>query len=128
LIYVDTSVLLAKLFAEDRKPPPRFWQEDLVSSRLLVYEAWSRVHRRALGSTHGSLLEQMLVRVAFLDLRDDVLARVMEPFPVPVRTLDAMHLSALLYLAELGVRAPLASYDDRLIAAARALRLPIARL
>jgi len=128
LIYVDTSVLLAKLFTEDKAPPGRFWEEELVSSRLLAYEAWSRVHRRALGSTHGSLLEQMLVRVAFLELRDDVLARAMEPFPVPVRTLDAMHLSSLLYLAERGARAPLASYDDRLIAAARAMRLPIARL
>ena len=128
MIYVDTSVLLAKLFTEDKAPPRRFWEEELVSSRLLVYEAWSRVHRRALGSTHGSLLEQMLVRVSFLELRDDVLARAMEPFPVPVRTLDAMHLSSLLYLAERGVRVPLASYDDRLMAAARAMHLPIARL
>jgi hypothetical protein len=128
LIYVDSSVLLAQLLAEERTPPPRLWEEALVSSRLLAYEAWTRIHRQALGSTHGSLVERMLEGVAFLELRDDVLARAMEPFPVPVRTLDAMHLSSLLYLAERGVKAPLASYDDRLITAARAMRLPIARL
>jgi hypothetical protein len=128
LIYLDTSVLLAKLLTEERAPPRRFWEEGLVSSRLLAYEAWSRINRRALGPTHGSLLAQLLDRVAFLELREDVLARAKDPFPVPVRTLDGLHLASLAFLAERGVRAPLASYDERLVAAARAMRLPIARL
>ena len=38
MIYVDTSVALAHLFAEDRRPPASFWTETLVSSRLLEYE------------------------------------------------------------------------------------------
>jgi hypothetical protein len=128
LIYLDTSVLLAKLLTEERAPPRRFWEEGLVSSRLLVYEAWSRINRRALGATHGPLLAQLLDRVAFLELREDVLARAKDPFPVQVRTLDGLHLASLAFLAERGVRAPLASYDERLVAAARAMRLPIARL
>jgi hypothetical protein len=38
MIYVDTSVALAHLLAEDRCPPPGFWSQDLVTSRLLEYE------------------------------------------------------------------------------------------
>ncbi len=40
MIYVDTSVLLARLLSEDRQPPPWIWDETLVSSRLLEYEGW----------------------------------------------------------------------------------------
>ena len=46
MIYVDTSVALAHLFAEDRRPPASFWIEPLVSSRLLEYEMWTRLHAR----------------------------------------------------------------------------------
>jgi len=35
LIYLDTSVLLAQLYAEDRAPPAAFWAQTLVASRLL---------------------------------------------------------------------------------------------
>jgi hypothetical protein len=41
MIYVDTSVILADLLAEDVHPPPGFWQESLVSSRVLEYEVWT---------------------------------------------------------------------------------------
>lgn len=53
MIYVDTSVALAYLFAEDRSPGENFWQETLVSSRLLAYELWNRVHARNLVQEHG---------------------------------------------------------------------------
>jgi hypothetical protein len=33
LIYLDTSVALAHLLAEDRALPERLWQEPLISSR-----------------------------------------------------------------------------------------------
>ena len=38
MIYLDTSVALAHLLAEDRLPPVSLWHETLVSSRLLEYE------------------------------------------------------------------------------------------
>ncbi len=44
MIYVDTSVVLAHLLTEDRSPPASFWQGNLVSSRLLEYEVWTRLH------------------------------------------------------------------------------------
>jgi predicted nucleic acid-binding protein len=128
LIYFDTSVVIAHLLAEERMPPEAIWRESLVSSRLLVYEAWSRLNRRRLGGSHGALLERVLERIAFLDLRDEVLARALEPFPAPVRTLDALHLSSLAFLASRGIRAELLSYDDRMIAGARAMDLAVADL
>jgi hypothetical protein len=38
VIYLDTSVALAHLLAEDRELPPVLWTEPLISSRLLEYE------------------------------------------------------------------------------------------
>jgi hypothetical protein len=103
-------------------------RESLVSSQLLVYEAWNPLNRRRLGGSQGALLERVLERIAFFDLRGEVLARALEPIPAPVRTLDALHLSSLAFLASRGIRAELLSYDDRMIAGARALDLPVADL
>jgi hypothetical protein len=41
MIYLDTSVALAHLLAEDRCPSPSMWDHPLVSSRLLEYEIWT---------------------------------------------------------------------------------------
>jgi hypothetical protein len=34
VIYLDSSVVLAQLFAEDRRPASGFWSETLIASRL----------------------------------------------------------------------------------------------
>lgn len=125
MIYLDTSVALAQLLAEDRQPPESIWSLPLVSSRLLEYELWTRLHARGLDASHGGLARQLLGRVAFLELVSEVLARAKEPFPVPVRTLDALHLAALHFLVEQGVAVALATYDVRLLGAAVALDLPV---
>ena len=44
----------------------------------------------------------------------NVLARALEPFPAPVRTLDALHLASIEFLRGRGQKVELASYDDRL--------------
>jgi uncharacterized protein len=54
-----------------------------------------------------------------------VLARALEAFPNPVRTLDALHLASMDFLRRQGQVVSLASYDDRLIDAALALRFTI---
>ena len=53
MIYLDTSVALAHLLAEDRAPPDALWHESLIASRLLEYEMWNRLHARRLGRSHG---------------------------------------------------------------------------
>jgi predicted nucleic acid-binding protein len=128
VIYLDTSVALAHLLAEDRRPPDRVWAEALVSSRLLEYELWTRLNARRLGSSHGEAARRLVERVALLELLPNVLARAVEPFPAPVRTLDALHLASIEFLRSRGQRVELASYDDRLAAAARSLGIPLAAL
>jgi len=125
VIYVDTSVVLAELLAEDRSPPARLWESDLVSSRLLEYELWTRVHARKLTSTHGDAARAIVARIALLDLSPLVLGRALDPFPVAVRTLDAFHLASMDYLRGGGQTVVLASYDDRLVRAASALDFPL---
>jgi predicted nucleic acid-binding protein len=126
VIYLDTSVALAELFAEDRKAPDDLWSQPLVSSRLLEYELWTRVNARGSARTHGDGVREVLARVSLVELAPPVLARALEPFPVPVRTLDALHLATLDYLAGMRQPAPLATFDERLRRGAVALGLPIA--
>lgn len=126
MIYLDTSVALAQLLAEDRRPPAALWHESLVSSRLLEYEVWARLHARGLGATHGEPARLLLAHLAFLELDRPVLARALEPFPAAVRTLDALHLAAADFLRRQGVTVTVASYDDRFVALARQMAFPIA--
>lgn len=128
MIYLDTSVALAHLLAEDRVPPDALWTETLVSSRLLEYELWNRLHARGLATSHGDYARNLLDRVAFLELVPPVLSRALSSFPSPVCTLDALHLASLVFLNAQGRDIPLASYDNRMIDAAIALGLPIAEL
>jgi hypothetical protein len=128
VIYLDTSVALAHLLAEDRAPPERLWQEDLISSRLLEYEIWTRIHARKLTRSHADEVRSLLGRVALVELSPPVLVRALEPFPKPVRTLDALHLASIEFLRKQGQRIAVAVYDGRLLDAARALRIPLYQL
>jgi uncharacterized protein len=128
VIYVDTSVALAQLFAEDRVPPSSLWNEELISSRLLEYELWTRVHARGLARSHGEAVKTLLLRIGLVELVAPVLMRAIEPFPTPMRTLDALHLASLDFLRELGQDVRLASYDARQLAAAHALEMECVEL
>jgi len=101
---------------------------DLISSHLLEYEIWNRINIARLGHSHGDAVRALLLRVDLIALNPEILARAVEPFPVKVRTLDALHLASLEFLRAHGQRVELASYDNRLLAAARALDIPIAAL
>jgi hypothetical protein len=57
-----------------------------------------------------------------------VLARALEPFPEAVRTLDAIHLASAEFLKGQGQAIAIATYDARLTAAARRMKLPIHKL
>lgn len=60
-------------------------------------------------------------RIALLELVSPVLSRALEPFPRPVRTLDALHLASAEFLRERQPSMRLATYDARQAAAARAM-------
>jgi predicted nucleic acid-binding protein len=125
VIYVDTSVALAHLLTEARTPFESFWDGGLVSSRLLGYELWTRLHARGVAGSHGDAARRIVGRIAFVELTPNVLARALEPFPAPVRTLDSLHLASVEFLRARGQRVQLASYDKRLVHAARALGIEI---
>lgn len=121
MIYLDTSVALAHLLAEDRAPEPELWDEELVSSRLLEYELWSRLHGQDLGASHGDVARLLIGRLALVELSASVLDRARQPFPSPVRTLDALHLATASFLREQGYRIRIATYDARMSDAATAM-------
>lgn len=125
MIYVDTSVVLAGLLAEDRYPSDAFWSDTLVSSRLLEYEVWVREQTRRLAGTHGDAARALVGRVALLEMVSPVLARALEPFPKPVRTLDALHLASVEFLREREPEIRLATYDTRQAAAAAAMGIAL---
>ena len=128
VIYLDTSVAIAALLAEERRPAREFWDRPMASSRLLTYELWTAIHARALTRTHGEAAHALTDALTLLELDDEVLSRAFEPFPVPLRTLDALHLASMEYLRQLGITVELASYDSRLIAAARGMGFEIVEL
>jgi predicted nucleic acid-binding protein len=128
VIYVDSSVLLADLLAGPGSPPDTLWDEDLASSRLLTYEVWNRINAYGLIISHSSRARGLLGRVNLTEMSDAALARAREPFPVAVRTLDALHLATMEFLRNQGESVTLASYDSRLLTVAQALGISAALL
>jgi len=127
MIYLDTSVVLAYLLAEDRRPPDQLWHEVLVSSRLLEYEIWNRINARGLARSHGESVRSVMARVAILELSITVLVRATEPFRRPVRTLDALHLASADFLRQQKQTVEVASYDERFLSAATAMGFTVSR-
>jgi hypothetical protein len=75
VIYLDSSVALAHLFAEDRVLSESIWQQPLISSRLLEYEVWNRFHARGLDRSHADAVRALIGRVALIETTPPVLAR-----------------------------------------------------
>ncbi len=125
MIYLDTSVALAHLLAEDRRPPDWIWQETLVASRLMEYELWNRLHVMGFAASHGEAARGLVSQIALLELSPEVLQRALEPYPVRIRTLDALHLASLGFLQTHGQKVELATYDTKMADAARAMRMSL---
>jgi len=124
MIYLDSSVALAYLLAEDRYPPDALWQQPIVSSRLLECEVWIRINGRRLQDSHGDAVRGLIGQIAMIEMVAPVLRRALEPFPTQVRTLDAIHLAAIQFIRSQGAKVQLASYDERMVVAARLLGIP----
>ncbi len=128
MIYLDSSVALAHLFREPRRPPDAFWDEPLCSSRLLQYELWNRMHARGESPSRIAAASYLVSGMLLVEMVPEALERALEPFPSPPRTLDALHLATMHFLREQGRDVVLASYDERFTASARALGFGIAAL
>jgi uncharacterized protein len=121
VIYVDSSVVLATLLIEDRFPGAELWQDDLISSRLLHYEVTNRLQAYKAEQDVLASASDLLARISLVALTPTVLARAEQPFPMAVRTLDALHLATAVYLTQQRARLSLATYDRRMADAARLL-------
>jgi predicted nucleic acid-binding protein len=124
-VYLDSSVVLAQVLAEDQRPPMSLWNEHLISSRLLDYESWNRLKYLGLADSHGDALGEILTHVRKLELLEAVVAEPLEATPPTLRTLDALHLASARFLMDEGQRVRLATYDRRLASAAEAAGIEI---
>ena len=109
-------------------PGRRFWDRLIVSSRLLEYELWNRVHARGMLSTHGDAVRALLPRIGMLELTPIILQRALLSFPLPVRTLDGLHLASVSYLRDQRQPVSLATYDRRMQDVAEAMQIPVVAL
>lgn len=78
----------------------------------------------ALGNDVRSLLD----RTYLSEMSPAVLVRALAPWPTPIRTLDALHLATLQYLRRNGEGIELATCDNGMAVAARALGIATAAL
>jgi predicted nucleic acid-binding protein len=128
IAYIDTSVLLRIVLRERGALDDLRSYETLVSSELIAVESARVIDRlRIQGTlTTEEAAERTRVAADWLEaidlvlLRPPVLSRASEPMPVPVGTLDAIHLAtALIWRDRMGPLPEMATHDTVLGTAAR---------
>lgn len=128
IAYVDTSALLRIVLREPGALEDLRAYQALVSSELIAVESARTIDRLRI---QGSLTtEQAAERIRAVNewleaidlvlLRPPVLSRASEPMPMPIGTLDAVHLAtALIWRDRVGPLLEMATHDTALGAAAR---------
>jgi predicted nucleic acid-binding protein len=125
MMYVDSSVVIAEILVERRRPGGDFWAGPLVTSRLLEYEVWTRINALGRKESHAEGASFLLRGFNMLDLHPSILARALLPFPEQVRTLDAMHLASADFLRGRGQDISIATYDTRFREVARQMEFEL---
>jgi hypothetical protein len=87
MIYLDSSVALAYLLAEDRYPSNALWDQSAVSASLLESEVWNRINARRLQDSHGDAVRGLIGRIGIIEMLPPIPKRALDPFPVPIRNL-----------------------------------------
>jgi predicted nucleic acid-binding protein len=128
IAYVDTSALLRIVQREAGALEELRTYDGLVSSELIAVESARTIDRLRL---HGALtteeaaarlrtVNEWLEAIDLVLLRTPVLSRASEPMPMPLGTLDALHLAtALIWRDRVGSLPMLATHDTTLGLAAR---------
>ena len=128
IAYIDTSVLLRIVLREPGALDDLRSYEALVSSELIAVESARAIDRLRIqmALTTEEAAERTRAATEWLEaidlvlLRPPVLSRASEPMPVPVGTLDAIHLAtALIWRDRMGPLPEMATHDTALGAAAR---------
>ena len=127
--YIDTSALLRIVLREAGALDDLRSYDGLVSSELIVIESMRTIDRlRLQGSLTAEeaagrlrIVNDWLEAIDLVLIRPPVLSRASEPMPMPIGTLDAMHLATALILRDrVGPLPAIATHDSMLGTAALA--------
>jgi predicted nucleic acid-binding protein len=128
IAYLDTSALLRLVLRETGALDELRKCESLVSSELLAVEALRTLDRLRLqgmltieeAAARREIVTEWLEGIDLVVLQRPILARATEPFPIPLGTLDALHLATALVWRD-RTQAPLvvATHDRDLALAGR---------
>lgn len=130
IAYVDTSVLLRIVLGQPGALPEWRSIERAVSSALTEVECLRALDRLALSGAlrapdapaRRAAAYDLLGGIEIVEVSRAVLARASQPLPVPLGTLDAIHLSTALLWREQGEGTiAIATHDAALGLAARAM-------
>ena len=128
IAYIDTSALLRMVLREPGALDDLRSYDGFVSSELIAVESARTIDRLRL---QGSLttdeaairlraISDWLEAIDLVLLRPSVLSRASEPMPMPLGTLDAVHLAtALIWRDRMGALPTIATHDAALGLAAR---------
>lgn len=134
IAYVDSSVVLRLVLGQPDALAAWPGVRQGVGSELVGVECLRTldrlVHTRAIDAEHSRALREAIYRVIEtleqVALTRPVLARAAQPLPVPLGTLDALHLAtALLWSETRDTDLVLLTHDQALAAAARACGLEV---
>jgi uncharacterized protein len=125
-VYLDTSAIL-KLILPERESASleralEAWP-DLLSSELGRLECRRSLLRIGAPSVFAQRADSVLKSMTFIRLDDPVMSLAARVGPPTLRSLDAIHLAAALSIGD--YPEAFITYDDRLAAAARALKLHV---
>jgi predicted nucleic acid-binding protein len=125
--YVDTSVLLRLVLREPGALDELTSADALVSSELIAVESARTLDRLRLqgvltleeAAARRRAIGEWLEAMDLVLLRPPILNRASEPLPLPLGTLDAIHLSTALIWRERFGALTMATHDSALGVAAR---------
>jgi predicted nucleic acid-binding protein len=129
IAYIDTSALLRIVLREAGALEDLRSYDGLVSSELIAVESMRTIDRLRLqgslsaeeAATRRRTVDEWLEAIDLVLLRPAVLSRASEPMPMPLGTLDGIHLAtALTWRDRVGPLASIATHDTMLGTAARA--------
>jgi len=132
--YLDSSVLLRHILLGEEPIRHALKFPRVVSSELLEIECRRVLHRCRLAGelTDEALtvarerLDEVLAGIDLLEMSRQIKQRAMDPFPVNVRTLDALHVATALLVGEDAGGVALFSHDEGMNRCARSLGINVA--
>lgn len=117
--YLDSSVVLKHILNGDMAISAAFGHDSVISSELLEIECRRVLHRCRLqgelddGGLYTAItrLEAVLAGITLFVIDDEVKKLAMEPFPMAIKTLDALHLATVLVWKRRNSGEPLVLYS-----------------